>query len=534
MKQIKQQIKSSGSESIGESNDRKMKMNPSILCKTENENNYLYNFNLNQVMLIHPIFKYILNLVKRGDDPGTWMANLTGDGIKINNHGPFTKEEIQYYYHKYLLFSINNLFAEVKQEEKFNGTITAEQIYRILSNVKNVVFEVTEACNLNCTYCNFGEYYENYDKRENKRLSITKAKNLLNYLLKFWRSPLNTSHKNAINIAFYGGEPLLNINFIREIVNYCQQMEVPRHNFTFSMTTNALLLEKYMEFLVANDFNLLISLDGNKQNNGHRVFPDGGEAYDEIFRNVQALKGKYPDYFKKRTNFNVVLHDKNSSADIYEYFKQNFDKIPLISELNSGGIKDDKQEEFLKMRRTSQKSFNLSKDHLKLKKEMFSFLSNIKALCNIINNCSNHCFMDYTQLLFPIKDQERIPTGTCLPFSNRMFLSVNGKILPCERIGHQYCYGKVNEESVYLDAQKVARTANAYFDRIRSKCVTCYATGICLMCVYSLKIDGDQDVKNCPQYTDREKFSRFLSGWLSKLEENPGYYSRIMEEVYII
>jgi uncharacterized protein len=298
------------------------------------------------------------------------------------------------------------------------------------------------------------------------------------------------------------------------------------------MTTNALLLEKYMDFLVANDFNLLISLDGNKQDNGYRVFPDGREAYDEIFRNVQALKGKYPDYFKKRTNFNVVLHNRNSSADIYGYFEQNFDKIPLISGINSGGIKPDKKAEFLKMHRDSHKSFNLSNDHLKLTAEKFAVLSNVKALCNIINNCSSHCFTDYTQLLYATNNQKRIPTGTCLPFSNRIFLSVNGKIMPCERIGHQYYFGTVDEENVYLDARKVARAANSYFDKIRGKCVTCYRTGICGMCVYSLEIDGDEDVKNCSQYMDSEKFSRYLSSWLSKLEKNPGYYSRIMEEVY--
>jgi uncharacterized protein len=475
----------------------------------------------------------MLNLAKKGGDLEAWIANLPADGIKIENHGPFTKEEIQYYYHKYLLFSENKLFSGVKPEEKFDGRVTVEQVSMILANVNSVVFEVTDVCNLKCKYCGFGEYYENYDKREKKNLSTNKAKNFLNYLLQYWRSPLNTSHNNKIDIGFYGGEPLINIGFIKAVVNYCQQMEVPRHTFTFRMTTNALLLEKYMDFLVANDFGLLISLDGNKQHNGYRVFPDGSEAYDAIFKNVKAIKNKYPDYFKKNANFNVVLHNKNSITGIHEYFKQNFDKIPTVSELNPIGIKHDKQEEFLNMYRNSLESLNLAKDYLKLEKEMFSGLPNIQGLCSIINNCSGHCFTDYSELLYSTKDQKRVPTGTCLPFSKKIFLSVNGKIMPCERIGHQFYFGTVDEKNVYLDAQKVAQAANHYFDKIRSKCYHCYKANICPTCVYNLKVDGDQEAVNCPQFMGVKKFSTFLSSWLSKLEESPGYYSRIMDEVYI-
>lgn len=508
-------------------------MEPNILCKTKGENNYLYNFNMNQFMLIHPIFKHMLNLAKKGIDLEAWVDNLPADDIKIDNHGPFTKEEIQYYYHKYLLFSVNNLFTGVKPEEKFDGRITVEQVSMILANVNSVVFEVTDACSLKCKYCGFGDYYENYDKREKKNLSTGKAKNLLNYLLQYWNSPLNTSHKNEISIGFYGGEPLINIDFIKEMVNYCRQMEVPRHTFTFRMTTNALLLEKYADFLVANDFGLLISLDGNKQHNGYRVFPDGSGAYDKIYRNVKTLENKYPDYFKKKINFNVVLHNKNSIPGIYEYFKQNFDKIPTISELNPIGIKPDKQEEFMNMYRNSYESLNLAKDYLKLEKEIFAILPDIQGLCGIINNCTRHCFNDYRELLYPGKDQKRIPTGTCMPFSKKIYLSVNGKIMPCERISHQYYFGTVDEEKVYLDIQKVARAANRYFDKIRSKCCTCFKAKICTTCVYNLKVDGDQDVRQCPQFMGYEKFSGYLSSWLSKLEKSPGYYPRIMDEVYI-
>lgn len=508
-------------------------MQSNFLFKTKGQNNYLYNYNMNRFFLIHPVMDHLLTLFNSGTNLEEWFANLPEEGIKIAGCDTFSKEEIRYYYQKFLLFSGSNFFRDVQIEERLSGRVTKEEVYSLLSNVTDLVFEVTDSCNLKCKYCAFGDYYENYDKRERKNLSITKAKNLLNYLAKFWQSPLNTSHKTDINIGFYGGEPLLNTGFIKEIVNYTKKLESPRNSFSFRMTTNAVLLEKHMDYLVEKDFGLLISLDGNKKHNGYRVFPDGSEAYDVIFRNVKALQAKYPEFFKKKTAFNVVVHNKNNIAEIHKYFRENFDTTPTLSDLSPIGIRHEKKKEFFEMYRNTYESLNLLKDYLSLEREIFQKLPNIKALCSIINHCSGHCFKEYRDLLHDTKKLKRIPTGTCLPFSRKLFLSVNGKVLPCERIGHQYYFGVVDEENVNIDAGKVAQMTNAYFDKIRSHCVHCSKAEICSICVYNLKVDKEEYIKNCPEFMNTEKFSAYLSLWLSKLEENPGYYAKIMDEIYM-
>ncbi len=508
-------------------------MQPNILFKTKQENNYLYNFNRNRFFLIHPVMDYLLRLSQKGIDMEKWVGDLPVEGIEIEGHGTAGKEEIRYYYQKYLFFSKNNFFSEVKQREKLNGRVTKEQVYSLLSNVRQVVFEVTDRCNLKCKYCGFGEYYENYDKREKKSLSVAKAKTLLNYLARYWHSPLNISHKIEITLSFYGGEPLLNIDFIKEIVEYSKKLESPRNRFTFMMTTNAVLLDKYMDFLVENNFGLLISLDGNKRHNSYRVFHNGKEAYDDIFRNVNRLKTKYPDFFEKHVSFNTVLHNKNSVAAAAKYFRKNFNKVPMLSEINPIGIRQDKQKEFIKIYQNANESVKLSKDYLSLEKELFTRLPSISTLCNIIHSSSGHCFNDYHELLDGGENVSRIPTGTCLPFLKKIFLSVNGKIMPCERIGHQYYYGTVDEENVYLDAERVAQQANDYFDKIRSKCSHCYKANLCIVCVYNLDTDREEKIKNCAEYMNYKTFSEYLAIWMSKLEKNPGYYPRIMDEVYV-
>jgi uncharacterized protein len=151
---------------------------------------------------------------------------------------------------------------------------------------------------------------------------------------------VNRSHDQNIYISAYGGEPMLNFEFIRELVQFVKELELLHNRVTFSMTTNGLLLEKHMDFLVENDFNLLISLDGGESNNGYRVFKDGKPAYRTILENVESLKIKYPGYFARKVNFNAVIHKKNSVAEVFNYFKRQFGKIPSVSALNTFGVRE--------------------------------------------------------------------------------------------------------------------------------------------------------------------------------------------------
>ena len=61
----------------------------------------------------------------------------------------------------------------------------------------------------------------------------------------------------------------MNFSFIKTIVEYVEtRLDCPRRKFLFSMTTNAILLHRYMDYLVEHDFHILVSLDGNEKNEG--------------------------------------------------------------------------------------------------------------------------------------------------------------------------------------------------------------------------------------------------------------------------
>ena len=70
--------------------------------------------------------------------------------------------------------------------------ITSDTIIKALANLPQLVFEVTDECNLRCRYCAYGEFYDDYDCRENKKLPVEYATRLIDYLL-----PYSNSNRNA-------------------------------------------------------------------------------------------------------------------------------------------------------------------------------------------------------------------------------------------------------------------------------------------------------------------------------------------------
>ena len=206
-----------------------------------------------------------------------------------------------------------------------------------LSHINHIVFEVTDKCNLNCFYCAFGELYGNYDRRHTKMMSKEDAMAFVNFFVDLWKTSQYSNIQQNVTISFYGGEPLLNFGLIDFLVKYISNVFPQNIHPIFSMTTNGMLLGKYIDFLVKHKFHILVSLDGDKPSNSYRKQFDGGESYDKIYTQLLDIQKSYPYFFKNNINFNSVLHNRNSVKSINDYFSDNFNKRSNISELNPVG-----------------------------------------------------------------------------------------------------------------------------------------------------------------------------------------------------
>lgn len=408
--------------------------------------------------------------------------------------------------------------------------ITVEKIWNNLANLPQIVFEVTDACNLKCKYCAYGEFYDDFDKRENKMLPVSKAIRLLDYLNKLWESNRNRSAKTYMYLSFYGGEPLLNFEFIRAVVEYAKtRIVTPHRKILFSMTTNAILLHRYMDFLVEHDFHLLISLDGNEYNDSYRVDHHGKGSFERIVRNVDLLRERYPDYFEKNVAFNSVLHNRSSVESVYSFFKEKFNKIPNISELNNMGIRPDKQEEFNRTYKNVSESLHQAEHYEKIERDMSIGASSYKSFALYIQNYSGNYYRDYLDLLVDRKEMKYLPTGTCSPFERKMFVTVNGKILPCERIGHQFGLGRITDQVVELDAEDIARKYNEYYRKMERQCSHCKNRPACIQCLFNLKNLETHPI--CYGFMDDKMMENYKQKQMAFMRSHPDAYRHALEKI---
>ena len=123
-----------------------------------------------------------------------------------------------------------------------------------------------------------------------------------------------------------------------------------------------------------------------------------------------------------------------------------------------------------------------------------------------------------------------VSTGTCTPFSKKLFLAVDGKILPCERIDHDFEVGHIYDGFVELDCKHVAERHNYYLSKLKDQCLNCVGSRFCFQCKYHI-----DDIRNksmhchnfyTPERFDKEKKENFVS-----LREHPHYYKRVLNDI---
>lgn len=157
--------------------------------------------------------------------------------------------------------------------------------------ISTLVLNVTNKCNLSCTYC-----YEYGDDRltagkgsegtGKARMSDDTARQSIDFLLR------NAGDRPQVSITFFGGETLLNFPAIRAAVLYAEERgAVHRKRVHYSLTTNATLLtDEVVDFLTTHRFGITVSIDGDaSQQDRHRTFRGGSGSFATIAPRIQHL-----------------------------------------------------------------------------------------------------------------------------------------------------------------------------------------------------------------------------------------------------
>lgn len=408
--------------------------------------------------------------------------------------------------------------------------ITPAEISYNLRHLKQLTLEVTNSCNLECDYCAYRDLYYNDNPKRERFLRHKDVSLLFDFLAGLWTK--TNSRSQLTFISFYGGEPLLNMPFIEDTVNYFKSLNATAHRFRFSVTTNAIFLNKSIEYFVKNDFHILVSMDGDDRGQSYRRMKSGDNSFNKVYSNLQGIKTEYPHYFKDNISFNAVVHNKNDDAGIIDFFTKEFGKVPRLSEISQVGVRPEMADRFSMIHRNVQIDDLLDREDLIDRTALILNDPRVKETLRYIHYCSGNAFNSTSDLLINHDMCHVTPTGTCSPFSKKLYVSVYGQILPCEKVSHKYELGRVSEKELILDLNEIANKTNFLFDKVQIQCELCARKSICKQCIYHINSISD-DKPCCGSYMDEHHYSLYLAWILSVLKEHRDIYQLLMSSVTI-
>lgn len=188
--------------------------------------------------------------------------------------------------------------------------------------VKALCLHIAHDCNLACRYC-FAEEGEYHGRRALMSFEVGKA--ALDFLI------ANSGSRRNLEVDFFGGEPTLNMDVVKELVAYGREQEkLHNKNFRFTLTTNGVLLnEDIMEFANREMANVVLSIDGRKEvNDRMRPFQNGTGSYDLIVPKFQkfAQSRNQQQYYVRGT---FTHHNLDFSKDVLHLADLGFTQISV-------------------------------------------------------------------------------------------------------------------------------------------------------------------------------------------------------------
>jgi uncharacterized protein len=222
---------------------------------------------------------------------------------------------------------INDAWAELYELYK-DGTFCSKDNFKkyavpnAKAPIKSMCLNVAHDCNLRCKYC-FASTGDFGGGRALMPFEVGKA--ALDFIIR------NSASRHNLEVDFFGGEPLMNFDVVKRLVEYGRKIE-KEHNkhFRFTITTNGILLDdEKIDFINREMSNVVLSIDGRREvNDMMRPHVDGSGTYDEIVKNFKKLVSRRGDkeYYVRGTYTHKNLDFSN---DVLHLADLGFDQISI-------------------------------------------------------------------------------------------------------------------------------------------------------------------------------------------------------------
>ncbi len=398
------------------------------------------------------------------------VDDLVYDVLEEKTSGKENEQIIKSLLDKYPVEEIKEAFDEIEELKK-EGALYTEDIYKDAVDVfaerptvvKALCLHIAHDCNLACKYC-FAEEGEYHGHRE--LMSFEVGKKALDFLI------ANSGNRVNLEVDFFGGEPLMNWDVVKKLVEYGRSQEKANNKkFRFTLTTNGVLLnDEVMEFCNREMSNVVLSIDGRKEvHDRMRPFRKGAGSYDLIVP-------KFQKFAESRDQMNYYVRGT--------FTHYNLDFASDVLHLADLGFKQISVEPVVAL---PEDDYAIRQEDLPVIMEQYDLLAKEMVERNRRGEGFNffHFMIDMTGGPCIYKRLSGCGSGT-------EYLAVTpwGDLYPCHQfVGkEEFCLGNVDEGITKKDIVKEFVNVNVYSKKECSECFArFYCSGGCAANSYNFK-----------------------------------------------
>jgi len=485
---------------------------------TTDKNSYYYDNGTGKVTCLGAEEKQVFEwLFKNEHDCSYDNFRLS---VESPNHDELLKNIRRFVDDENLLMApVKTQFISPPHKEELESTMQ--------SGMRILTLELTEECNLRCDYCIYNEKYDKVREFSGREMGFDTAKAAVDMLNKYGGE--------EVAITFYGGEPLLKFELIKQVIEYATET-IKEKELTYSMTTNLTSMTREMaEFFVSIDgFSIVCSLDGSEDiHNEYRKYPNGIGSFNNAIKGLKYLVGacreRFGSEFAEKITSKIMLsmvfgppYTQAKAVMVDDFFEEISDWLPkniskTVTYPEFGSI-----DESIMLNKEKNDNTNAMKWD-----PLISWTMNEYDIQDGANELFTKKTM--TEALLPIHNRPIMDkpeqsggfNGCCIPGQRRAYVCTNGDILPCEKMGLCPTIGNVHNG---FDIGAIAKHYVDDYEKMSiSDCNECWAFNICGICYMKNYNDSSFDLakkrENC--ISARNQASNLLRLYHHILETAP-------------
>lgn len=373
-----------------------------------------------------------------------------------------------------------------------------------------LLINITHDCNLRCVYCTYSGLYEGHRSHERRTMDIQCGESAIDLLMR--RMPESPEH----HVSFYGGEPTLEFDLVAHIIKYARD-RYPDNKFSFHITTNGTLWSNDMlRYCIENNISLQISLDGPEEiHDRYRRDKHGTGSHARIHEMLRRIGLLNRRYYDNNLSFSATLappYDLESIDAFFEaeHMPHTFLAVSLVDPYDTIFYElyttEAEEARFFSRRRV------LMRDYVE------------DRVANRTPSSFKRALFERPLIDLHVRKRRQQPNsiqcnGVCVPFVRRMFVDVDGRVFPCERVGSAFAGGNVRDG---LDKDRITEIISYYISSAKDDCLKCWAARLCRLCLSSSAVNGQFSIERKKQHCPSEKVrvAETLVIYASILERN--------------